>query len=594
MASRKRLILVGRHHIIEPLGILYLLGIAKRLGWDAHVVLVKNFDFEPLMDEVQSFKPDLVGFSIWTGYHVEVFRICDSIMRMGIPVAIGGPHATFSTEQCALHATYVIKGEGFRNFRRLLEGELRPGVHFDPERMAEGFPMPDRPLVYATYPELGVNPIKSIIASVGCPFKCSYCYAPHYNDMFGGFELNLRPIEDIITEALFIKDNYPVEMIYFQDDIFGFNVTWLKEFAKAWKERVGIPWHCQIRLELTQDIRRLELFKEGGCTGITLAIESGNNFLRQFVLLRPMEDELIVEGIRKIQRLGFTLRTEQILAVPFSNIETDIETLELNNRLNPEIAWTSILSPYGGTNMGTIANQFLFFDKDNDALNDTFFNRSVLQHVRQGIATIQPVVLSLMVNNKDNPLLRMTAKKLSNNEAEVYLKNVGNIIKLGSDKPVCTLQYLTHEENERYCDQSVILQRLFNWLSKVPDGWKLATKIVALPKEAWSWDKIGRMTEDHLRDTGFADKLDVWRETLAQRLNLPVEALPREIAQNPYYFCFFPGSADFAKKFVKRNFKDKRNQQEQFDFVGETARHWLYDHALYKTQEADPPIASVI
>lgn len=578
MPARKKLIMVGRFSIIEPLGILYLLGIAKRAGWDARVVLVKNFDFEPLMKEVCAFKPDLVGFSIWTGYHLPAFEACDTILRMGIPVAIGGPHATFSTEQCASHATWVVKGEGFRNFRMLLEGQLNPGIHFDEERMAEGFPMPDRPLVYSAYPALGKNRIKSIIASIGCPFKCSYCYAPHYNNMYGGFELNLRPVAEVVAEALTIEENYPVDMIYFQDDIFGFNIPWLREFAKSWREKVRIPWHCQIRLELTRDIERLELFREAGCTGITLAIESGNDFLRQFVLLRPMADQLIVEGIKKIQRLGFSLRTEQILAVPFSDIDTDIETLELNCRLNPEIAWTSILAPYGGTNMGAIASRFQFFERDNDALSDTFFDRSVLHHAKRGIQTIRPVVLRSMISSRDNPLLNMTAKK------------VGNTAKICfQGQEVCKLGYLSPEENERYCDQTVVLQRLFSWLSKVPDGSRLARNIVDLPSQDLSWGKIGSMTEEHLLGLGYGEKLSALRRNLTEQLGC--NALPEWIKENPYYFCFFPGSADFARKFCQSNFPSIADPKKQLDFAGNAARHWLYDHALYKTQEANPPLA---
>lgn len=587
MNTKKRVILVARFSIVEPLGVIYLLGVAKRAGWDARVVLVKNFDFEPLMKEVQSFCPDLVGFSIWTGYHVPAFQACDVIMGMGIPVVIGGPHATFSTEQCVSHATWIIKGDGFRNFRRLLEGGLEPGVHFDTERVAEGFPVPDRALVYAAYPELGNNPIKSIIASVGCPFKCSYCYAPHYNELYGGFQLNLRPVADVIAEALSIKERYPVEMFFFQDDVFGFDIPWLMEFIHAWNEKIGIPWHCQVRLELTQDIRRLELFKEGGCTGITLAIESGNDFLRQFVLLRPMEDSLIVEGVKRIKDLGFSLRTEQILALPFGDINSDLQILELNNRLNPEIAWVSILSPYSGTNMGTITSRFNFFPGTNDDLSDTFFDRSVLHHVKRGIETIKPFVLQAMAHGKDNPLLRMTTKKVGELATDVYLDSGDT-----SCEPICRIEHLTHAENERYGDQAVILAKLFNWLSKVPEGWKLASKIIELQKPEWTWERIGAMAEKHLADAGYTDKLDGWRSALAEQLGYSVSAMPKEILDNPWYFCFFPGSADFAREFILNSFQQIQGAHRQFQFADATAKRWLYNRALYKIESASAPIAT--
>lgn len=578
----KRLILVGKYYIIEPLGILYLMGIAKRLGWDARVILIKDFDFEPLYQEAREFKPDLVGFSLWTGYHVQTYQACDNILASGIPVIIGGPHATYFTEECRRHATWVIKAEGFRNFRKILEGELPPGIYFDTERMAEGFPVPGREVVYEQYPELAASPIKSIFCSIGCPFHCSYCYAPAYNEMYGGFALNLRPINEIIDEALQIQARWPLSLIYFQDDIFGFNIPWLKEFAHAWRTQVGVPWHCQIRLELTRDIRRLELFREGGCTGITLAIESGNDFLRRFVLLRPMPDELIVEGIHKIQNLGFALRTEQILAVPFSDIETDLETLELNNRLNPEMAWTSILAPYGGTNMGRIASEFGFYQGNNDDLTETFFDRSVLRHVRGGRSSIESAVAKLATPVVDNPLLQMYTKEKSVTKADVYLKDGKNT------DPLCEIEYLSGEENDRYCDQTVILQRLFNWLSKVPRGAELGAKFVALEKKEWTWRKLGELTRHHLRKYGMGEKMDHAAGELAALMGYTRDSLPQAIADNPYYFCFFPSSHEFAKKILKLQIFDMPSQ-EYFDILGGEARRWLFEHSLYKVAPATPP-----
>lgn len=581
----KRLILVGKYYIIEPLGILYLLGIAKRLGWEAKVVLIKDFDFEPLFREVDEFRPDLVGFSIWTGYHVKTFHACDTLLASGIPVIIGGPHATYFTEECRCHATWVIKAEGFRNFRKILEGELSPGIYFDIERMAEGFPVPDRELVYQEYPELAASLIKSIFCSIGCPFHCSYCYAPAYNEMYGGFALNLRPIDEIIDEALKIKERWPLSMIYFQDDIFGFNIPWLKDFVQAWRTRVGVAWHCQIRLELTRDIRRLELFREGGCTGITLAIESGNDFLRRFVLLRPMPDELIVEGIQKIQNLGFTLRTEQILAVPFSDIETDLETLELNTRLNPEMAWTSILAPYGGTNMGLIASEFGFYKGNNDDLSETFFDRSVLRHVRGGRRAIEAIVRALAKNIVDNPLLRMGVKEKNEMQAEIFVKDEDGLFK----ESVGELEYLSEEENDRYCNQTVMLQRIFNWLSKVPKGAELGAKFVALEKEEWTWEKLGDLTRYHLRRCGVGEKMERGERELANLMGYAWDDLPQAIAVNPYYFCFFPSSHKFAEKLLKLNVFDML-PTECFDILGREARRWLFEHALYKVIPATPPL----
>ncbi|MEO8573045.1 MAG: cobalamin-dependent protein [Pyrinomonadaceae bacterium] len=586
----KRVILVMRYHVIEPLGVLYLLGVAKRAGWDAQVILIKESDFTPLFDLAKSFKPDLVGFSIWTGWHVQTFKACDEVRALGFPVAIGGPHATFNADACLPHADYVVKGEGFRLFRELLEGKLAPGIHFDEERMAEGFPVPDRELLYNIYPELGKSSIKSIMCSVGCPFKCSYCYAPHYNNMYGGFELTLRPVDEVVEEGIWIRENFPCELIYFQDDIFGFNLTWLAEFAEKWPTKVGIPWHCQIRLEMTRDERRLDFFKAGGCTGITLAIESGNDFLREFVLFRGMSDELIEEGIRRIQDRGLTLRTEQILAVPFSDIQTDIETLKFNVKLKPSMAWTSILQPYGGTNMGTIASKFGFWRGTNDDLDESFFDRSTLQHVQGGRASIEPVARALK-NGKESSLLGMKVDlETANGSAKVFSKDFVGIGGLPPD-PACEIRYLSPEENARYCDQTAILQRNFDWFSKVPAGHELATRFVALPKEEWTWATLGKMAEEHFVEQCGFDNVQLFKAQVAEAYG--GAALPAKIAENPFPFFVLPSGPAFARYLIEKNVLETPDQKELFDAFGREVRYWLYGRALYRTEVAEPAILSL-
>lgn len=590
--TNRRLILVGRYYLIEPLGILYLLGLARSLGWECRVVLVQDGDFSPLYDEVASFGPAVVGFSVWTGGHAPYFAACDRVRARGVGVVIGGPHATYFTADCAAHADWVVKGEGFRTFRRILQGELGPGAHFDEERMAEGFPQPDRDLLYERYPALARSPIKSIFCSVGCPFHCSYCYAPSYNKMYGGFALNLRPVDEIVAEALAIRDRWPLAMVYMQDDIFGFNLPWLREFARAWRERVGVPWHCQIRLELTRDEERLALFREGGCTGVTLAIESGNDFLRRYVLLRPMPDELIVEGTRKVRAHGLALRTQQILAVPFSDIATDLECVALNNRIGADIAWSSILAPYLGTSMGTIAREFGLYEGNNDDLDETFFARSVLRHTRGGRAALEPAVRAATRSPQDNPLLRMTTRAHGSRRAGVYVKDEAFQRVLPGAAPVCELEYLEPEANDRYGDQAVVLQRLFNWLARVPEGHRLGARFVDLASGEWTWRRLGELTCDHLRREGMEGELAGWVASVEAGVRARGAAVPEGLRVNPYYFFFLPSGAELAVRLAERGVLDARGGAD-FDALGFETRQWLYDRALYRTTPAESPLIHV-
>ncbi len=586
---RKRILMVARYYSIEPLGILYLTGLIRDAGWECRVVLVHESDFEPVYEAVRQWQPHLVGFQIWTGYHMHAFVACDKVRTMGVPVIIGGPHATYFDNDCAKHADYVVKGGGFGLLREILDDHSPSGIRFDKAGREEVFPLPDRGVVYDAYPELGRSPIKSIFSSVGCPFTCTYCYAPTFNSMHGGFKLTMRPVSDIIAEARDVMDHWPTKMFYFQDDIWGYEKRWLEEFAERWPQEVDVPFHVQIRLELTRHAagdRRLDLFAEAGCSGISLAIESGNDFLRDHVLFRHMPGELIEEGCKKIMERGMTLRTEQILAVPFSDTTTDLATLGLNSRIQPTMMWTSILAPYAGTDMGTIASNYGFYNGNNDDLAESFFDRSVLQHVAGGPRDIEAIVHKLGSGPKERTLLAMKAVNTNDPAVAdiVHEKHgvVGNIA------------YLDQSENARYCCDAVRLQRLSNFLAKLPDAEAAGRAIVNIPEAEWTWARIGTEITKHLNKQVSAESLADRTEKLAREMGLPSASdLPESIAENPHFFCYFPEGGGLAKKVVEQGvFVSTHNTGQVLDQLGTIARRHLFHYGLYKIEAGAEPIAA--
>jgi len=587
MKSR-RLIIVGKWEAIEPLGIIYLAGIAHRLGWETRVHLVKGSDFNPLIDEVADFKPAIVGFSIWTGQHKETFAAADYVMKMGVRVVMGGPHATYFTEECEGHANWVVRGEGFRNFRLILEGKLPFGTHFDKVRMAEGFPIPQRDIVYKQYPHLAESPIKSIICSIGCPFNCSYCFASCYNRMYGGFSLYLRPVDEIINEVLQIRDNYPLELIYVQDDVFGTNMNWLREFTDKWKSLVKIPLHGQIRLELTNSEERLNLFKEAGFTGFTFAIEHGNAWIRRFVLNRAMENKLICSGIEKLKKRGFAIRTEQMYALPLSDISGDLETLELNVDLNPDMMWSTIFAPCLGTALGDMTvNLGIYRCKSSDDIDTSYWVKGVLHHIADGRKSFEKLVSERAVNLRDNPLIGMGAMLTDPLSADIFYGD--DLIRDGVFTALFQIKYLNSSDNLRYYDQATMLQCLSGWLSKVHQGHKLAADFINLPKEEWTWHRLGELTIKHLDGLGLWDKREIWRNDFIKSCEESIAGeIPNGIKDNPYFFCYFPAGEILAQKLQSKGFFES----EDWPLLSAISRNHLFEYGLYKIKQGNPPIAT--
>ena len=213
-----------------------------------------------------------------------------------------------------------------------------------------------------------------------------------------------------------------------------------------------------------------------------------------------------------------------------------------------------------------------------------------------GPNSIEPLVRELVKGKRTgyNPLVEaLEIRETQNGHADLYLtKDPGSLVSIGSEKPVGALHYLSETENDRYRDQTVILQRNFNWLAKVPEGHKLAEQFVSLDNDRWTWETLGTLTRSHLARLGYAEKMVAWESKFAHALGCEsTHELPAALQANPHYFTFLPSGDRLAKKMVDEGVLTEPNTEELFRRLGDATRHWIYDHLLYQVASSNPPIA---
>ena len=355
-----KILLVQKFSVIEPLGLMVLGKSMIDAGHDIEYFLYKgkNIDFD---FDITKF--DLVGFSTYTGNHIEVYECCKYLKSIGIKTAIGGPHSSFFHEECKKYADYSFRGESVVSFPKMDDTRIYPLV--DPNLL-----IPDRDNFYKYSKVHNDSPIKSMMSSFGCPFSCSYCYNSILKDMYKHIKTRLRTVDSIVEEA----KNLDCELIYFQDDFFGYNKEWLIEFKKKWNRR---PYHAQMRIEtISED--KIDLLKESGCVSVTVAIEAFSEEYRESVLKRKMNNDSIYKNCRKFLDCGMKLRTEQMLGLPNTTLEDELNLLKLNCEINPTIAWSSIFQPYRGTELGEYCVQEGLYNGNNEDISEAFFKESVL------------------------------------------------------------------------------------------------------------------------------------------------------------------------------------------------------------------------
>ncbi len=608
--GKPRILFGASHSVIEPLGLLHLGGLARDLGWDRNYVLIKDHNFNELLETVEDYKPDIVGFNIYTGNHLQLHEAYDKLKKdhPNIRMIIGGPHATYFPSESVKHSDYVVMSEGFGALEQILKGTSDPGII-----TMEGtrkFPHPDRINFYDKYTEYAKSHIKSFISMTGCPYKCTYCYnssepddihAPQeiidkikknmllpvvqkedsacssgkskLNKQGYGrlFPFNVRDVDEVADELQEITEMWPdTKLVYCQDDVHGFDVKdWLPQFAKRMKE-IGIPYHAQMRWEMTMDERRLDHLKDAGCFGLTLAIEPANYDIRKEVLDRAMPEETMFKGMRNVKDRGFNIRTEQITGLPYGattvrtpiNLDADLELVELSVRLRketrgPDMSWGSTLAPYKGTKLGLYCEEHGFYNGDNSDVPDTFFDRSVLRFLKEWVGP------SLKERKNDQSL------------------------------------WLSEGELERYRDQNAELRRIFNFVTLVPEGDVLARNYLTSP-EPFSYERLGIETKLHLESLASTNEqarknleiIDSIKKYARSSINKHLSngerfqdtELKRQLNDLAPVIASLPKPELAIDRAIKYAYeKEGRLTPKLFSTA---VRHHLYDNVLYCTEDS--------
>jgi radical SAM superfamily enzyme YgiQ (UPF0313 family) len=208
---------------------------------------------------------DLVGLTAMTCYANRAFEIADEFRARGVPVVMGGPHATLAPYEALEHCDAVVIGEAENVWTDLLtdfEGggmkEVYRGV--DVRSTLESRPAPRWGLVADTdYVFFGVE------ATRGCPFDCSFC---SIKQIYGP-EFRTRPVDEVLEEIRSLPSN----QIFFTDD----NLIGRKPFAKELFTRMkgwDVSWGCQMSVNVGFMPEMLSLMQEAGCFFVFIGLES--------------------------------------------------------------------------------------------------------------------------------------------------------------------------------------------------------------------------------------------------------------------------------------------------------------------------------
>lgn len=390
----------------EVMGPMYLSAMLKAHGHRASLQIGRRLsDFR---DAIESFQPDLVGFSVISGGHRWALSLARQVKaEYGVRNVFGGPHATFVPGLIREDGVdLVVKGEAEDAVVELLDRvDRRAGLEGianvsvksgagvrecavrNLRRDLDEYPFPDR-LLYRDLAEDGGLSMRNVLTSRGCPFDCSFCFEGAMRELYRGKGkyVRIRRIDKVIEELRSLKSDPGVKTIFFCDDLFGMDKEWLYEFLPVYRREIGVPFVCQVRADIVaSDPEYARALKDGLCAVVSMGVESGNERLRNRVLQKSLSDAQIVHAAEHLHDAGLPFRAYNVLGLPGETFADAVSTIELNIRIRTDYPWCALFTPLPGTRLSDYAVErgYLAPDFHPDQLPASYFDSSPLSIPRK-------------------------------------------------------------------------------------------------------------------------------------------------------------------------------------------------------------------
>ncbi len=302
-----------------------------------------------LFDEgVEDFNPasveaDLAAISILTANAPRGYEIADRLRARGIPVIIGGIHASALPEEAGKHADSVFIGEAECGFRDVLEDMsggrglkplYNPGRFCDPADI----PIPRRDLLK---PKAYGIP-STIMATRGCPYNCSFCSTTK----FMGNRYRQRPVGHVVEELKSIGNRWFI----FLDD----NLLAAKGYAHDLMSAIaplGKRWVAQTSMNAARDTDLLKLASKAGCMGMLIGFESLSEENLGDVRKGVNTASKFADAVRAFHEAGIFVQGSFIFGFDGDPPDIFSRTLEFVNSAPLEGANYSVLTPLPGTDL---------------------------------------------------------------------------------------------------------------------------------------------------------------------------------------------------------------------------------------------------
>lgn len=332
----------NRYRVWKPLGLMVLAGLTPP-EWEVSI-----FDENVGIPDYEALpRPDLVGITAFTSQANRAYEVARRFRRRGIPVVMGGIHATMCLDEAMERVDSVVTGEAESVWAQVLEDARQGRLKC---RYDGGFAdMKDIPA--ARHDLLPPAYAFGVVQTTrGCPLNCGFCSVTTFN----GARYRQRPIADVVREFQSIREKH---VLIVDDNLIGTraeHIARAKDLFRALaKANLGKKWVAQATVNFADDEELLALAARAGCAGVFIGFESPSpeglrELGKKFNLVKGRDFRT---SVRRIQR-------HNILVVGSFIIGLDVDGPGTGNRISKAAVYYGVdnlnllfLTPLPGTRL---------------------------------------------------------------------------------------------------------------------------------------------------------------------------------------------------------------------------------------------------
>jgi radical SAM superfamily enzyme YgiQ (UPF0313 family) len=315
---------------------------------------------ELFVKTIIDLNPTIVGFSVLSPF-VPIARQLTKLIKGNCASLViwGGVHPTISPEDCINEVDVLCMGEGegavaelaihlrdrkpyqsiknlwVRDGNNIIKNPMRPlrqdldSLPF-PSYGNDSYYFIDSNKITKKDPLLSDNYFW-VQASRGCPYTCSYCVNSILRPLFKelGHYTRRRSVDNIVNE---IKTNLSLyrnvyDYVFFVDEVFGTEESWLNEFELKYKKEVGLPFYVEYNPKIINSMMLSKLVNAGLNT-INFGIQTGSDDIRNKIFHRPGKNNEIFNLIKEITKFSVKIKYDLIIDNPYDTEDSLKNTID--------------------------------------------------------------------------------------------------------------------------------------------------------------------------------------------------------------------------------------------------------------------------